>query len=64
MSGGMPQHAHGFETEPRVTRDLGDGEFLIEGVRFHMSGAWTIRLEWVGPAGADVALFAIEVSPS
>jgi hypothetical protein len=63
VSGGMPQHGHGFETEPRVTRDLGEGEFLIEGMRFHMSGAWRIRLEWVAPAGADVAFFEIEVEP-
>ena len=63
VSGGMPQHAHGFETEPRVTRDLGDGEFLIEGVRFHMSGTWQFRLEWVAQAGADVAIFDIEVEP-
>ena len=63
VSGGMPQHAHGFETEPRVTRDLGGGEFLIEGVRFHMAGAWVMRLEWVGPAGADVALVDVEVEP-
>ena len=63
FSGGMPQHGHGLETEPRVTRALGGGDFLVEGVKFHMSGDWTIRVEFVGPAGPDVAIFHIQVGP-
>lgn len=63
VGGGMPQHAHGFQSEPRVTQALGDGEFLIEGVRFHMHGDWTLRLEVVGPAGPDVATFHVHVAP-
>lgn len=63
VSGGMPQHDHGFQTEPRVTQRLPGGEFLIEGVRFHMHGDWTIRLELVGPAGPDVATFHVTVAP-
>jgi hypothetical protein len=63
MGGGMPQHAHGFTTEPRVTGAMGEGEFLIEGVRFHMSGDWVLRIELVGPAGPDVAEFHVQVGP-
>jgi hypothetical protein len=43
FDGGMPAHGHGFVTTPHVTRDLGGGEFLVEGVKFHMSGAWKLR---------------------
>jgi hypothetical protein len=63
VSGGMPAHEHGFETRPRVTRGIAQGEYLIEGVRFHMTGHWVFRLEWVGPAGADVALVDVQVRP-
>lgn len=63
FSGGMPQHGHGFETEPRVTRAIGEGDFLIEGVKFHMGGEWTLRVELVGPAGPDVAVFQFQVGP-
>lgn len=63
FSGGMPQHQHGFITEPRVTRALGPGTFLIEGVKFHMSGDWTLRVELVGPSGPDVASLEVRVEP-
>jgi hypothetical protein len=61
FSGGMPQHGHGFETEPRATREIGGGDFLIEGVKFHMAGDWMLRVELVGPAGPDVAVFHVQV---
>jgi hypothetical protein len=61
FDGGMPQHGHGFVTAPRVTRSLGPGRFLVEGVKFHMGGDWTLRVEVVGPAGPDVAVFRVRV---
>jgi hypothetical protein len=61
FDGGMPQHGHGLPTAPRVTRSLGDGRFLVEGVKFHMGGDWTLRVEVVGPSGADVAVFHVAV---
>src|SRR5690348_8393731 len=38
IDGGMPQHGHGFPTQPRVTRELGDGRYLVEGMKFSMPG--------------------------
>ncbi|HEX2484266.1 MAG TPA: auxin-binding protein [Myxococcota bacterium] len=61
LDGGMPQHGHGLPTAPRVTRSLGTGRFLVEGVKFHMGGDWTLRVEVVGPPGADVAVFHVRV---
>jgi hypothetical protein len=61
FDGGMPQHGHGFATMPRVTRQLAPNRFLVEGVRFHMGGDWTLRIELVGPAGPDVAVFHVQV---
>jgi hypothetical protein len=63
VDGGMPQHAHGFETQPRVSRPLGDGDFLVEGVKFHMPGAWVIRFEVVGAGSGDMATFHVQVDP-
>ncbi len=42
VEGGMPQHNHGLPTKPRVTEDLGGGDYKLEGMRFHMSGYWEI----------------------
>lgn len=44
-AGGMPIHDHGLPTAPRVTRELGGGDYLLEGLRFHMNGAWEIYLD-------------------
>jgi hypothetical protein len=44
VSGGMPAHDHGLPTRPRITRALGGGAYLLEGLRFHMHGAWQIDL--------------------
>ena len=40
VDGGMPAHDHGLATRPRVTAELGDGNYQLDGVRFHMSGYW------------------------
>lgn len=63
FDGGMPQHGHGFDTRPHVSRTRSVGEFLVDGVRFHMPGDWMLRVEVVGPSGPDVAFFQIRVLP-
>ena len=42
LEGGMPEHDHGLPTSPRMTEELGSGDYRIEGIRFHMSGVWEI----------------------
>jgi hypothetical protein len=39
--GGMPAHGHGLPTAPQV-QNLGGGRYLIEGLKFHMPGAWVV----------------------
>ncbi|MDE0062437.1 MAG: FixH family protein [Gammaproteobacteria bacterium] len=53
VSGGMPAHDHGLPTAPRMTRNLGGGNYLVEGMRFHMGGDWEVTLAVVGPDGMD-----------
>ena len=57
VAGGMPQHGHGLPTRPRVTRNLGDGIYEIEGLRFNMGGWWEFKLAIAGPRGADTVTF-------
>lgn len=42
VDGGMPAHDHGLPTRPRVTEELGGGDYRLDGVRFHMSGYWEL----------------------
>ena len=42
VQGGMPAHDHGLPTSPRMTKSAGAGDYLIEGMRFHMNGDWEI----------------------
>ena len=44
IDGGMPEHDHGLPSQPQVARDAGAGNYLVEGMKFHMSGAWTVTM--------------------
>jgi len=40
--GDMPQHGHGMPTQPQITEQLGNGDYLVEGMKFQMGGWWKI----------------------
>jgi hypothetical protein len=61
IDGGMPQHGHGLPTRPRVTRNLGDGVYEIDGVRFNMGGWWEFTLAIAGSRGADTVTFNLNL---
>ncbi len=44
VDGGMPDHGHGLPTKPRVIKSKAVGEFLIEGLKFHMPGLWNLDI--------------------
>ncbi len=62
VDGGMPQHGHGLPTRPKVTQELPNGAYLIEGMKFSMTGWWEIKLAIDGPEGADKVTFNTVVS--
>jgi hypothetical protein len=62
VDGGMPQHGHGLPTQPKVTRALGDGRYLVEGVKFSMPGWWELKLKIDGAQGRDEVTFNTVVS--
>lgn len=62
IDGGMPEHGHGLPTRPQVTEHLGDGRYLVEGMRFNMAGDWILQLAVEGPIGRDSAQLELELA--
>jgi hypothetical protein len=62
VDGGMPQHGHGLPTKPRVTRRLGNGDHLVEGMKFNMGGWWVVKFRVASAtAGADSVVFNVKL---
>ena len=61
VDGGMPQHGHGLPTKPRVTRDLGNGDHLVEGMKFNMGGWWVVKFRVAAAAGSDSLVFNLKL---
>jgi hypothetical protein len=57
VDGGMPQHGHGLPTRPRVTKELGNGGYEVDGMRFNMGGWWVVTFRITTPAGTDTVTF-------
>lgn len=62
VDGGMPEHNHGFPTAPRVTENLGDGDYLLEGMRFNMGGVWVLTLQISSDGQTDSVTFEFELN--
>jgi hypothetical protein len=63
VGGGMPQHGHGFPTQPRVTKELGNGRYLLEGMKFSMPGWWEIMLTVHAASGIDEVRLNTIIAP-
>ena len=61
ITGGMPAHDHGLPTAPRATAYLGEGRYLIEGMKFHMGGAWEVVLKVKSGAGDDALSIPLDL---
>lgn len=61
VDGGMPEHDHGLPTKPRVTEELGDGNYKLEGMRFHMRGYWEISVTVVTDEGESVVVIPLRL---
>lgn len=57
VDGDMPQHGHGLPTQPQVTQYLGDGEYLVEGMKFQMTGWWIVHFDIEGSGQSDRVQF-------
>lgn len=61
VDGGMPQHGHGLPTRPRITQNLGQGNYLLEGLRFQMPGWWEVSLTITAGDQTDRVTFNLEL---
>ncbi|HEX5829405.1 MAG TPA: FixH family protein, partial [Gemmatimonadaceae bacterium] len=61
VDGGMPRHGHGLPTKPLVTRQLGNGDHLVEGMKFNMSGWWVVKFRVSSAAGNDSLVFNVKL---
>lgn len=59
--GGMPLHDHGMPTRPRVTENLGEGRYRLEGMRFHMNGRWEVSVTVKADGEVDTVVIALDL---
>ncbi|MEX2353804.1 MAG: FixH family protein [Gammaproteobacteria bacterium] len=57
VDGGMPAHSHGLPTAPEVTENLGEGNYLVEGLMFQMPGHWQVRFDITAGDQNDIVTF-------
>ncbi len=61
VSGGMPEHDHGLPTKPRVTEELGGGDYKLQGMRFHMAGYWEIEVSIITDSGTSKVTIPLQL---
>jgi len=61
VSGGMAAHGHGLPTKPQMTKYLGSGNYLVEGLLFNMTGEWTLQFLLRSEKLSDRVQFTFEV---
>lgn len=59
VTGGMPLHNHGLPTDPRMTAELGDGDYRFEGMRFHMNGEWELLVSIAAGGRRDTVVIPL-----
>jgi hypothetical protein len=57
VDGDMPQHGHGLPTRPQVTQNLGNGDYLVEGMKFQMGGWWVMDFDITADGQTDRVSF-------
>ncbi|HMB24639.1 MAG TPA: FixH family protein [Anaerolineales bacterium] len=57
VDGDMPQHGHGLPTQPRVTENLGNGDYLVDGMKFQMGGWWLMDFTITANGKTDAVHF-------
>lgn len=60
ITGGMPAHNHGLATAPGVEA-LGDGNYRVQGLRFHMMGYWELTLTIETSEVSDTVIISLEL---
>lgn len=61
VAGDMPEHGHGLPTEPKVTKNFGDGTYLVEGIKFSMPGWWTMAFSITSGGKTDTVTYNLQL---
>jgi len=61
VDGGMPEHDHGLPTSPRMTEYLGNGDYRVEGMKFHMNGHWEVAFTISDNDQGDRIVFELDL---
>ena len=61
FDGGMPAHGHGLPTIPQAATYEAESGWLIEGVKFNMSGLWELKVRFQTPDLWDTATIKVAV---
>ena len=62
VDGDMPEHGHGLPTRPRVTKYLGNGDYLVEGIKFQMGGWWVMDFTITTDSDTDAVHFNMKLN--
>jgi hypothetical protein len=61
VEGTMPAHGHGMPTQPKVTKNYGDGSYLVEGMKFSMPGWWVVTFGIKAGEKSDTVAFNLQL---
>jgi len=61
VTGGMPEHNHGLPTDPRMTQSLGNGDYVLDGMRFHMRGYWELTVTVDADGRRDTVIIPLTI---
>lgn len=61
VNGDMPEHGHGLPTQPEVTEEIGEGTYLVEGLKFSMPGWWVLDFHIQKNGQQDTVTFNIQL---
>jgi len=61
VSGGMPAHDHPMPAVAEITHNLGNGDYQVEGINFHMPGLWRMFFYISADDVSDTVIFDLVV---
>jgi len=57
VEGDMPEHGHGMPTEPEVSEEMVEGQYIVNGMKFSMPGWWNVKFNIRTAKGEDSVTF-------
>lgn len=61
VEGAMPEHGHGLPTQPKVKKNGADGTYVVEGIKFSMTGWWTMTFTIKAGEKTDSVTFNLQL---